>query len=99
MSEENGTAEVAAEPTAGRGRPRPDETVARDKQVLEHLATNGPKTRKQLVEELETPGNTVYLSLYRLSRQDPPAVVKNGAQWSVPGAVAAPAAEASVTVE
>lgn len=72
---------------ATRGRPRPGNTVERDAKVLAHLEANpAGKTRKELVAELETPGNEVYLSLYRLSRAD--KIVKNGGTWSVAGATA-----------
>jgi hypothetical protein len=74
-----------AQGKSGRGRPRPDATIERDKIVLEQVRVGGPQTRKQLVEATGMAGNEVYLSLYRLSRQDPPAVVKNGASWSVIG--------------
>jgi hypothetical protein len=72
--------------SAGRGRPRPDATVERDERVLKHITASGPKTRKELAEELQVPGNEIYLSLYRLSRQSPPAVVKQGSKWQVPAA-------------
>lgn len=49
---------------ARRGRPRPEATIQRDQRVLAALDT--PKTRVQLVEELELNGKQVYLSLYRL---------------------------------
>lgn len=74
------TAETAA--TAGRGRPRPATTIERDAKVLEFLkATDGGKSRKQIVEGTEIPGNEVYLSLYRLSRAG--TVKREGSTWVV----------------
>lgn len=71
-------------PAAGRGRPRPDATVTRDKQVLEYLAGHeGGRTRKEIVTDLSLGGSEAYLSLYRLSRTEPPAIVKNGSRWAV----------------
>lgn len=72
--------------TTQRGRPRPDATVERDARVLRHITENGAKNRAELADELELPGNQVYLSLYRLSRSDPPTIVKQGSKWNVPGA-------------
>lgn len=71
---------------AQRGRPRPDATVERDELVFKHIEAEGPKTRPELASELDMPGNQVYLSLYRLSRSDPPRIVKAGGKWSVAGA-------------
>ena len=94
VGEADATATENAEtPAAGRGRPRPDGTIERDKRVLAYLTENGAKTRKEIVEGTELPGNEVYLSLYRLSRQDPPAVKRTGGSWSVEGAVEAPPTE------
>jgi DNA-binding IclR family transcriptional regulator len=85
------TADPAA--TAGRGRPRPESTIARDAAVLDYLKNaDGPQSRKQIAEGTALPGNQVYLSLYRLSRAG--EIHRDGSNWSV-GAVAAevPAAE------
>jgi hypothetical protein len=71
---------------AGRGRPRPDATIERDKRVLDHLTAAGPRTRPQLVEELGMAGNEIYLSLYRLNRNDPVLVAKKGKEWTATGA-------------
>jgi len=70
-------------PATQRGRPRPDATVERDERVFKHLEAEGPKTRPELATELDMPGNQIYLSLYRLSRADPPRIVKSGGKWSV----------------
>jgi hypothetical protein len=86
----------AADPTAPRGRPRPDTTIERDEKVLAAI-TEAPGTRKQLVERLGMAGNEVYLSLYRLSRATPPKIIKNGSTWQTPDYVAPePAPEAPV---
>lgn len=90
--------EAPAADAATRGRPRPDVTVERDEKVLAAI-TEAPGTRKELVERLGMAGNEVYLSLYRLSRADPPKIVKNGATWQTPDYVApepTPAPEAPV---
>lgn len=73
--------------TQGRGRPRPDVTVQRDKVVLEYITANGPQSRKQIAEGTSIAGKEVYLSLYRLSRADPPAIEKRGSTWVVAGYV------------
>jgi hypothetical protein len=70
------------EASAGRGRPRSADTIARDERVFAHIKEHGPKTRKQLADELELPGNEIYLSLYRLSRTEPPHIVRSGSNWS-----------------
>jgi hypothetical protein len=90
MSE--GTAE-ATETKPGRGRPRPGSTIERDNKVLGHLRANGPKSRKELASELDLPGNEIYLSLYRLSRNEPADVVKNGSQWSAVTETTSPVVE------
>jgi hypothetical protein len=82
----------------GRGRPRPDATIERDKIVYEQIRNGGPQTRKQIVEATGLKGNEVYLSLYRLNRQEPPAIVKSGASWSIPGETAEVVAETPVEV-
>ena len=81
----------AATPT-GRGRPRPDATLERDAKVLEFITGAGAVSRKQIAEGTGLKGNEVYLSLYRLSRSTPPAVVREGANWKVPGEVVPAAA-------
>lgn len=80
--------EGATTDTASRGRPRPDETIKRDEVVLAAIAEK-PGTRKELVERLpDMTGNAIYLSLYRLSRATPPAIVRKGASWQTPDYVA-----------
>jgi predicted Rossmann fold nucleotide-binding protein DprA/Smf involved in DNA uptake len=61
------TADATTDASSRRGRPRPDETITRDKQIFEHLDTG--KTRAQLVEATGLTPNQVYLSLYRLNRE------------------------------
>ena len=66
-----------------KGRPRPAATIERDGTVLKWLAENPGKTRAEIAEGTGIAGNEVYLSLYRLSRATPPAIVKSGAKWTV----------------
>lgn len=89
-------------PAASRGRPRPDATIERDKQVLAHLASTGPQDRAAIAEALKMEGKQVYLSLYRLNRDG--AVLRNGAKWAAKdengGPIPAPAsAEAPAAAE
>lgn len=49
----------------GRGRPRPEQTKARDEKVLE-LLRETPSTRNAIAEATGETTNSVYLSLYRL---------------------------------
>lgn len=65
---------------SGRGRPRPGHTIDRDTRVHEHIKANGPKSKKNLVEELDIPANEAYLSLYRLSRAN--KIVRSGTAWA-----------------
>lgn len=51
-----------------RGRPRPPETIERDKALLAHLKANGPQTRNQLAESLGLDKVKTYLSLDRLRK-------------------------------
>lgn len=60
--------EVPAVVSAGPGRPRPQETRDRDEQI--YAALTEPKTREQLVAETGVESKLVYLSLYRLRRDD-----------------------------
>jgi DNA-binding IclR family transcriptional regulator len=50
-----------------RGRPRPQETIARDDQVLSQLSS-GPKTTKQLADALGISPGKAYLCIYRLKQ-------------------------------
>lgn len=50
-----------------RGRPRSQETIERDARVLKAL-DQGPLTKEQLVDELGLAPQLVYLSLWRLKR-------------------------------
>jgi predicted HTH transcriptional regulator len=96
--EATSTDAAEAKPSNGRGRPRPEATIERDKQVFAYLSENGAKTRKELVEGTGIAGNEVYLSLYRLKRDG--AIVKNGASWAVAGPEAeAPEAPVEVSAE
>jgi predicted Rossmann fold nucleotide-binding protein DprA/Smf involved in DNA uptake len=52
---------------AKRGRPRPDDVIARDEQVLAAIPAEG-LTRDKLAEVTGLPENRVYQSLWRLRR-------------------------------
>ena len=71
------TEPVATEAPAERrrGRPRPEATIERDRQVFDALAA-GPMTKKELVEATKLPANAVYLSIYRLRTGDSPKITK-----------------------
>lgn len=59
--------DVATEPR--RGRPRSQDTITRDEQVLAAFPEgDGTITRGQLAEATGLPENSVYLSLHRLKR-------------------------------
>lgn len=49
-----------------RGRPRPPETIARDRAILEYLKRNGATTRNTLAEALGLGKTITYLALNRL---------------------------------
>ncbi len=51
-----------------RGRPRPQETIDRDRRVLAYLRQEGPQTRNALAETLGEEKSKVWLSLDRLRR-------------------------------
>jgi predicted ArsR family transcriptional regulator len=69
-----------------RGRPRPQETVDRDKAVFAYLKKHGPLSRNQIAEALELDKVKVYLSLDRLRRGDRVKICSDtagpGAVWS-----------------
>lgn len=63
----------APEPATGetsrrRGRPRSQETIQRDTEVLKALRDGGPQTKEQLVEYMKLKPSLVYLALWRLKR-------------------------------
>lgn len=51
-----------------RGRPRPQETVDRDRALLAYLGQNGPQSRNALAEALGLDKTITYLALDRLRR-------------------------------
>lgn len=55
-------------PTKRRGRPRPAETIDRDRRVLALLRKEGPLTRNEVAEKLELPKMVTWLSLDRLRK-------------------------------
>lgn len=78
------SAEVPSAPRR-RGRPRSQETLVRDAQVLKALG-EGPRTKEQLVDELGIAPQLVYLSLWRLKRDQRVEKTSDGVArhtWSV----------------
>ena len=67
-----------------RGRPRPQETIERDRMILSLLRTDGPKPRNAIAEELGLDKTIVYLALDRLRRA---GLVRICADTAGPGAV------------
>lgn len=54
-----------------RGRPRPQETIDRDEQILNLLVESGkPRTRNEIMQETGLTSVQVYLSLSRLRLED-----------------------------
>lgn len=53
-----------------RGRPRTPETIARDAAILELLRKDGPMSRRQISERLDTGWSQTYLALERLRNQE-----------------------------
>lgn len=81
-------ADAAPEPAPAprrRGRPRSQLTIERDARVLAALGA-GPRTKEQLVEELGLAPQLVYLSLWRLKRDQRVERKSDGVsrhEWSV----------------
>lgn len=76
--------ETAAE--TKRGRPRSQETLARDAQILEAIRNSPTKpTRESLAAATGLEGSKVYLSLFRLQRDGQVVRSRDGGQhvWSV----------------
>lgn len=74
-----------SEEKRGRGRPRPDATIARDEQVFLALHNNGPTSRAQIAEWFSVNVNIVYLSLNRLRNAGRIEKVRRGKHhlWAV----------------
>jgi len=53
-----------------RGRPRPQETIERDRRILAYLQQEGPQTRNALAEALGEEKSKVWLALDRLRKAD-----------------------------
>jgi predicted ArsR family transcriptional regulator len=53
-----------------RGRPRPQETIERDRRILEYLRREGPQSRNALAEALGEEKSKVWLALDRLRKDD-----------------------------
>lgn len=69
-----------------RGRPRPQETIERDRMILTLLQDLGPKTRNAISEGLGLEVTKVYLALDRLRREGKVRICANtagpGAVWT-----------------
>lgn len=64
---------------AKRGRPRPQDTIQRDQDVLANFPADGSGiTKVALAEATGMPGNQLYLSLYRLQRDKAIERVREG---------------------
>lgn len=61
-----------------QGRPRPIETVQRDKAALDAVTAAGSVTRESLAEALRVPPSQAYLSLTRLREAGKVENVRNG---------------------
>lgn len=69
-----------------RGRPRPQETIERDRRVLEQLRAHGPQSRNDLADALGESRSLVWLSLNRLRNDGLVAIctaTENAAVWTV----------------
>ena len=75
VAEETETTE-ATEPRK-RGRPRPDDVIARDEALL--TVIDGEMTTQEIAEAAGVTKNLAYLSLYRLRRDGKVARVQNEA--------------------
>lgn len=64
-----------------RGRPRSQDTLARDERVKEVLG-EGAMTREQLAERLGDKPSLVYLALWRLNRQGAVEKTSDGSRHS-----------------
>jgi hypothetical protein len=62
----------------GRGRPRPDSTIARDDQVYDFLHRSGPSGRSAMSQAFGVNQNIIYLSLVRLRRDGRVTKVRDG---------------------
>lgn len=54
--------------TAGRGRPRPQDTIERDNKVHALLVEQGSLSRTQIAEKLGITTSLAYMSLFRLNK-------------------------------
>jgi site-specific DNA-cytosine methylase len=87
----------------GTGRPRPQATIDQDAKVLEYLSDenieghDAGKTKEELATALELPANKIYLSLWRLKRDEKIHKTHGGgaARWHAGIAPSTPEAPAS----
>lgn len=92
VAEPSPASEEAPTAATRRGRPRPEATITRDKDVLEKIGAEG-STRDELVQATGLKEAQVYLSLYRLRKDGLVARSRSGSshRWTRvdPNAVAA----------
>jgi DNA-binding IclR family transcriptional regulator len=60
---------TTAEEPRRRGRPRPDDSIARDAKILALLDQQGPSTRNEISSRLGVSTSLTYLALSRLRDQ------------------------------
>lgn len=58
----------AATDEGGRGRPRPQDVIARDEKAYQTLIESGPLTKPDLAEKLGITPSLTYMSLFRLAQ-------------------------------
>jgi DNA-binding transcriptional ArsR family regulator len=63
-----GTSTQVDPATEKRGRPRPQDTVARDEAVAQLVREKGPLSRTQIAEQMGITPSIAYMSLFRLRR-------------------------------
>jgi ribosomal protein S25 len=57
-----------------KGRPRSEETIARDQSIVKILSTEGPLTRNALADRLGITRSLTSIAINRLKNEDPPRV-------------------------
>lgn len=67
---EAGTVQPSGDPSQKRGRPRPQDTMDRDEKIYQLLAQSGPLSKEEVATRLGFANNLVYMSLYRLQRDN-----------------------------
>lgn len=57
-----------------KGRPRSEETIARDKAIVDLLKRNGPMTRNAIAAQLGLTKSLTSIAINRLKDENPPKV-------------------------